>query len=1292
MDNIYLFDKEDNLLEILDRNTLVSYDYLCKGSGSSEFSLDINKKNDNLKRYNKIGFLDSNNEFKLFVINDISNKYSLYENTVSITCLDDVTTLGNNLIRNKSIKNAAVDTALSTVLQDTRYKVGNIEQFNKHDLEFEMVSSLSGLNLILETYNCEFNTRIEIGTDGKISNKYIDMVYMVGTETGLRFTYDINLNSVEKTVLTDTHFNVLYGVGKEITSDEEGSESYNLTFKDIIWSKPANPTNKPFGREYVEDLESIEKYGRLEGVYENTEAEDGATLLSETYKKLQKVKDLKYSYSVDIENLLEFSGFEHYKYGFGDTIIVVDEESDIIISSRIVEVSTSAYFEGGEPQISTTLTLGDMRSGLVEDEKSEENIRDMIESVKDKINNISPEIEDTSFPDTLPQIPVLTGKSFFANISLDWTYESKVYYSYELYGSKTKDFNPGISNKIFEGQASSFTHEVNCDETWYYRVRAKNTHNQYTNYSEQIKVSTFKIEDGTDFFKSAAIQDALIGDLRLDRGWVGQLKGNKIDAKNLTVTDGNGKKTLDIDSFGRVYLDVSDMRINSSDVATCNWVKQEINPQYILTSVRKDSNYIEDISNPDNIILNSNFQNDIKNWNKHGQVYIDCNPSWMNYEHRMVYFHVNSDGLEECSNGVYQHFYTQIGQEYTVTFYAEADRMTPTNVYIGVEGVELVGLTNEENARYKRHLIRFIAEKETYAFIAYGGRETKFYLGNVMIQRGHMVRDWKASSRDTDLLVDTVNTLTEFKQTSEKFEFKIKNEGINNLVKNSSFENANGVITAKSGDVRNVLITKSVNEVILNDNFLYLQGEGIPGDVYVETNLHFIAEPGETYTISADTRFATLGAFASSSSYIKIGNDHFHIFESENFSYQWHRVYTTWTCPSNIGGTAYIRLGYRCADYSWGCYNNIKVEKGDVATPWCTANNEINEGITSIDENGVTVKHSNGASASFNYNGSVWRDAYDKEILRINGQGLEYISPDNGVWTAFMKSSKRTTNAENKGVSFSASGNGSYISMGCSKQTDPKASWEVSSGISMENYYFDGWWPGIHVWAMNTAAKDRTFFHNHTDYIQESGNIYMNGQMICFDTYGSDYPNWIGRTNTGRLGIFGNDNVVIGTRHGTTNNSAILITEGDQYDYIESWCPWDFHNYTLSNARMTYRSANTVSRSYSESTILKSQDESTRYIFENVEIKNNRRVLSIPNIYKGCRYRICSIVKKGNADVWISEEKETRFIIESSSDITVNIEIDIIEDDNVMAIVERSNVVLDSKNNEIKTLPAQSRE
>lgn len=593
MDNIYLFDKDDNLLEILDKDTLISYNYLCKGNGTSEFSLDVNEKNDNLKKYNKVGFLDENDEFKLFVINDVSNRYSFYENTVSIVCLDDIVTLGNNLIKDEKLDNVTIDAALSKILENTKYKVGNVKQFNNHSLEFKMVSSLSGLNSLLETYNCEFSTRIEIGDNGKILNKYIDLSYTVGAETGLRFTYDINLNSVEKTVLTDTHFNVLYGVGKEITTNDEDGESYNLTFKNVAWSKPTNPINKPLNQEYIEDLESIEKYGRIEGVYENTNVESEEALLLETYKKLQEVKDLNYSYVVDVEDLRTFKGFEHYKYAFGDSIIILDEDESITVEARILEITKEVDLVNNVQQ--TKITLGNYRNGLIE---NEDNIKDVIDSIKDKIDNIitDNELDGSEFPDTLPDAPIISGKGLFATIMLEWSYENKIYYTYELFASKIKDFSPGSTNKIFEGQASAFLHEVNPEETWYYRVRAKNTHNDCTDYSAQLAVNTHKISNSANYFEEASIKDATIGELRLDRGWVGNLVGNHIDARNLTVTDGNGKKTLEIDSFGRVKLDVTSLKISANSVPTLENVKDEIQDSInnYKDTVNKELNDIKD--------------------------------------------------------------------------------------------------------------------------------------------------------------------------------------------------------------------------------------------------------------------------------------------------------------------------------------------------------------------------------------------------------------------------------------------------------------------------------------------------------------------------------------------------------------------------------------------------------------------------------------------------------------------------------------------------------------------------
>ena len=198
------------------------------------------------------------------------------------------------------------------------------------------------------------------------------------------------------------------------------------------------------------------------------------------------------------------------------------------------------------------------------------------------------------FPDSLPSTPVLSSTLYgFANIELSWTFENQIYYSYELYASKTKDFTPNTFDLIFQGQASTFLFQAKPNETWYFRCCAVNSHGKRTSFSEQISVTTTKVSDLSNYVESAAIGDALIGTLSLDRGWVGELRGNYIDAKQLSVTDGNGKRTLWIDSFGNVNLDVTSLKISAKDVATTESVTSTIKPisdelKQLKTDVQSD--------------------------------------------------------------------------------------------------------------------------------------------------------------------------------------------------------------------------------------------------------------------------------------------------------------------------------------------------------------------------------------------------------------------------------------------------------------------------------------------------------------------------------------------------------------------------------------------------------------------------------------------------------------------------------------------------------------------------------
>lgn len=159
------------------------------------------------------------------------------------------------------------------------------------------------------------------------------------------------------------------------------------------------------------------------------------------------------------------------------------------------------------------------------------------------------------FPDTLPAIPKLTAEVVgLSGIDLSWTFENKMYYSYELYASQVKDFSPNVFDKIFEGKASSFLHQVQPNENWYFRVRAVNSYGHVTGFSDQVTVTTNKQDSFEKYFSSLAVSQLVADIFSVNHMHAGIIKGNWIDAKNLTVTDGNGKRTLDIDSFGRITI------------------------------------------------------------------------------------------------------------------------------------------------------------------------------------------------------------------------------------------------------------------------------------------------------------------------------------------------------------------------------------------------------------------------------------------------------------------------------------------------------------------------------------------------------------------------------------------------------------------------------------------------------------------------------------------------------------------------------------------------------------------
>lgn len=458
--------------------------------------------------------------------------------------------MARDIIEGLEIESQSCEYCLNQIFRSSQFSQhfkGHSDIINSQNFK---IKETNPLNAIAGTEGSIIDT---FGTGAELLRDNTDIYVLSkrGHDNGVTIEYGKNLTGITLDEDDSSMITRIKGYAKY--SDENGEEVIVYTTPKYIDSPRVLDYETPF-------VEAID----FSNNFEDDEIPTSEKLkeLVENYFTDTKCDLPKTNAKISFIPLSKCVGYEDIedKISLCDTVTIKDYRYNYETKAKVIKTTynflTDRYesMEVGEPRSS----LGDIIGGntTVKGEKG------------DKGDKGDPGADGNigDFPDSLPTTPILTSTLYgFASIGLDWTFENKIYYSYELYASKTKDFTPNVFDLIFEGQASTFLFQAKPNETWYFRVCALNTHGNRTSFGS-ASATTTKIDDLSNYVDNMAIGDALIGTLSLDRGWIGELRGNYIDARQLSVTDGNGKRTLDIDSFGNVNLDITSLKIHSTSI------------------------------------------------------------------------------------------------------------------------------------------------------------------------------------------------------------------------------------------------------------------------------------------------------------------------------------------------------------------------------------------------------------------------------------------------------------------------------------------------------------------------------------------------------------------------------------------------------------------------------------------------------------------------------------------------------------------------------------------------------
>lgn len=473
-------------------------------------------------KYDRIVFCDSMGRTCEWIVMSSRESRAKSVPICTVNCYGSMQELSRHFM--PTLRRGSKDTpeqALAKALEGTRWSVGQCDEGSGEYSVYHR-SSLASVKDIAEAYKMEVEPVIELSADGNsIARRSVCLVKRLGrASTALRLDYGSGLSGIDRVLSADDVVTRLYCYGKGVqTTDDDGNAtggySRKITFADING-----------GKEYIQDDSLLEVWGvpgpdgslmHTEGIFEDGDCEDKATLLAEGRAALAERSKPIVSYEGTVEALGR-AGFDASACDLGDNLQMVDTTfpKPLRLSGRVLEIVEDLLGDGSP----STVKVGNVIEGIVKRS-------DRVQQTIDRLTSSAGSWDSAATLGSAYLNGLIDGLNKVMNETGGYTYikPGKGLFVYD----KPEDANPTMCIQIGGGYFR-IADGKNSDGTWNFRTLG----NGHGLVADAIVSGTIS----ANLIKAGTIQDRAGKNYwNLDASEVRLGPGAKLDGKDIAVAD-----------------------------------------------------------------------------------------------------------------------------------------------------------------------------------------------------------------------------------------------------------------------------------------------------------------------------------------------------------------------------------------------------------------------------------------------------------------------------------------------------------------------------------------------------------------------------------------------------------------------------------------------------------------------------------------------------------------------------------------------------------------------------------